>query len=479
MSQATGIGTATNRTIDDNYGDSVTGAKPTYSDGWNYGPDCSKCYVQPVVSDTFDRSWHDVTASPDDPAARDIMLTFTGTAVWVYGIVPNYVQSATTLINISFELDGQTTGSFVHVPLLTEDYEYNVTLYSNTALENVQHTLVMTPQRQTNASYMAFDWAQYTFEDVPATTSSRSAQTTTSSGGDQTTNTGTSSTSTGALVPSTSVHAGSQRSSHTTPAGAIAGGVVGGIVLIVLLVVAALLYHRRGRGGVDQIVHTRRGGTQRSDIEPAAQVNPFVDSGMSQANVRAVTAGMRGPSRMTLLTPLNSASATTPSFHATNAPDDDPLTSSTNLWAFPADIPGASRDALVSPSPHNSPVLPTFPVSTSRPSSASRATRPGQMSQPRLAKTLMRREELSRQMRDIENTVADLRRRQSSQSRRTMLSPGSPTAPPLPGIPLGGEDGDAALRRQIEALQLEVKRLRVEQESLLSEPPPAYQHEES
>ena len=81
MSQATGTGTATNRTIDDNYGDSATGAKPTYSDGWNYGPDCPGCFVQPVVGETFDKSWHDVTASPSDPAPRNVTLTFTGTCM--------------------------------------------------------------------------------------------------------------------------------------------------------------------------------------------------------------------------------------------------------------------------------------------------------------------------------------------------------------------------------------------------------------
>ena len=75
-------------------------------------------------------------------------------------------------------------------------------------------------------------------------------------------------------------------------------------------------------------------------------------------------------------------------------------------------------------------------------------------------------------MRDIENAVADLRRRQSSQSARTVLSPGSEHAPPLPTA----EDGDAELRRQIESLQMEVERLRAEQDLLLREPPPAYEH---
>lgn len=89
-------------------------------------------------------------------------------------------------------------------------------------------------------------------------------------------------------------------------------------------------------------------------------------------------------------------------------------------------------------------------------------------------KAFMRREELSRQMRDIENAVADLRRRQSSRSAQTALSPASPFPSSQPVV----EDSDAVLRQQIEALQLEVERLRVEQDLLLRAPPPAYQQGE-
>lgn len=85
----------------------------------------------------------------------------------MYGFIPNRVPGATSFVNISFELDGKAAGSFMHVPLQTEDYQYNVTFYANTALENAQHTLVMTPQRQTNTSYMAFDWARYTYVQSP------------------------------------------------------------------------------------------------------------------------------------------------------------------------------------------------------------------------------------------------------------------------------------------------------------------------
>lgn len=92
----------------------------------------------------------------------------------------------------------------------------------------------------------------------------------------------------------------------------------------------------------------------------------------------------------------------------------------------------------------------------------------------------MQREELSRQMRDIENAVAELRRRQSTQSAQTALSsasPGGDPVPPLPGSP-PPEPDESELRRQVETLQLEVERLKAEQEVLLREPPPAYEYEQ-
>jgi len=83
-------------------------------------------------------------------------------------------------------------------------------------------------------------------------------------------------------------------------------------------------------------------------------------------------------------------------------------------------------------------------------------------------------------MRDIENIVADLQRRQSVLSARTALaspSLGNDPVPPLPGSPLPEHD-DPELRRKIEALQSEVQRLKAQQDLLLREPPPAYAYEQ-
>lgn len=73
-----GLAASTNATIDDNYGDSVTGSKPTYSNDWNYGPDCPGCYIQPDKTKAYEQSWHDATASPDDSSARNVSFSFNG-----------------------------------------------------------------------------------------------------------------------------------------------------------------------------------------------------------------------------------------------------------------------------------------------------------------------------------------------------------------------------------------------------------------
>ncbi|KZT68205.1 hypothetical protein DAEQUDRAFT_712398 [Daedalea quercina L-15889] len=156
------LAAVTNRTIDDEYGDSVTGRRPIYDGPWNYGPACPGCFVQPSPKDVFMSSWHDTTTSLQNDH-QTISLLFNGTAVWVYCVVPNYVQSATTFVNISFNLDGAPVGTYMHQPDESSDvYSYNVTVYSNTDLANTQHTLVMWAVQGSGPSLLLFDWAEYT-----------------------------------------------------------------------------------------------------------------------------------------------------------------------------------------------------------------------------------------------------------------------------------------------------------------------------
>jgi hypothetical protein len=72
--------TISNVTVDDEYGDEVTGAKPSYSpsEGWSQGANCTGCLAKPDPSQAFSGTWHDGTATPGDPEGRVVNYTFNG-----------------------------------------------------------------------------------------------------------------------------------------------------------------------------------------------------------------------------------------------------------------------------------------------------------------------------------------------------------------------------------------------------------------
>jgi hypothetical protein len=71
---------AEQRTIDDTFGDSVTGQMPTYSPAgaWHVGQSCTDCFVQPKDPDrALLKSWHDTTQDTfDEP--HSVTVTFNG-----------------------------------------------------------------------------------------------------------------------------------------------------------------------------------------------------------------------------------------------------------------------------------------------------------------------------------------------------------------------------------------------------------------
>lgn len=74
------VAALTNRTIDDQFGDSVTGLVPTYSpaSAWSQGANCTGCGVQLDALNTYDGSWHDSTHTPGDAEPRVVDITFNG-----------------------------------------------------------------------------------------------------------------------------------------------------------------------------------------------------------------------------------------------------------------------------------------------------------------------------------------------------------------------------------------------------------------
>jgi hypothetical protein len=63
---------------------------------------------------------------------------------------------------MTFTLDGHLAGNYTHTPTNSTEYQYNVPVYTETSLENVQHTLKVEAQAGTGGSYLAFDYAIYT-----------------------------------------------------------------------------------------------------------------------------------------------------------------------------------------------------------------------------------------------------------------------------------------------------------------------------
>jgi hypothetical protein len=173
----------TNRTIDDQNGDSVTGSLPLYSpsDLWNEGVGCVPCAIHPEPSDAFDGTWHDTQIVPNVTTPRTVTMSFNGTAVYVYCIVPNSFNGTEITTNITFTIDGELSDRpFTYIGNSSTNLMYNVTVYANNSLKNGKHELILsaTPGSYA-ASTVLFDYLIYTSDDnsqssSKSSTSSRS-----------------------------------------------------------------------------------------------------------------------------------------------------------------------------------------------------------------------------------------------------------------------------------------------------------------
>ncbi|EIN12542.1 hypothetical protein PUNSTDRAFT_130800 [Punctularia strigosozonata HHB-11173 SS5] len=158
------------RAIDDENGDTRTGSPVIYSGTrWNFGPNCSSCGIHFDPDLIFDETWHETTndpiSNPEWPKLPSVTVNFAGSAIWVFCIVPNNITpmkaDVLTLANLTFILDGIQVQSFVHVPSGSE-FLYSHRVFSTEGLHPGPHILTFEVQ---NASYVAFDYAIYTFEN--------------------------------------------------------------------------------------------------------------------------------------------------------------------------------------------------------------------------------------------------------------------------------------------------------------------------
>ncbi|KAJ7742725.1 hypothetical protein DFH07DRAFT_39563 [Mycena maculata] len=266
--------TISNRTIDDTNGDPITGFTPVYAPEaqWNVGQNCSGCLVQPDPSQVFDRTWHDTTQGTGG-VPSSVTLNFTGTAIYLFCVVPNTISFATTVYDLSFTLDDGSIGTYTHVPDASDEILYSVPVLSSENLSNQAHTLVA---ETAGNSLFVFDFAIYTFDDSPPTTT-------------------TSMTATSSAVPigapQTSTMPGSTQSTTSrsrAPLAAIVAGSIAGVVAIILSLLAIRCWKRR-----------RRQGQRRDDESTGGNIlRDQVPSAVMQAQPHSFESGPGASSRM-------------------------------------------------------------------------------------------------------------------------------------------------------------------------------------
>ena len=245
-----------NITVDDTLGNNAHAVLPTYvplNDTWHAGSpseDCSVCVIKPYMLDMsqiMNQTWHHGAHDPGNPIHMEV--TFPGTAVYVYYILPNTLPGQIGYrisTNLSFSMDGETVGRFSHISDSSITFLYNQLVYSNTSLSNATHSLVIIPDL---GSLLIFDYLIYTVETetLGSLTSPSESLTSPSESLTLPSETLTSHSPTpSAALPS------ARPSSHPMVA-AIVGPVVGVVAVILLAVAAVVFILRRERRRLERL----------------------------------------------------------------------------------------------------------------------------------------------------------------------------------------------------------------------------------
>ena len=250
-----------NQTIDDLQTGSQAPAFAPSGD-WATGQTCTTCALHPGivnVSQAFDGTWHDSTYHPGSPPG-EITATFTGTAVYVFNIIANNFGGITTFTNLTFYIDNELVGSYIHTPTSDANILYRVPVYTNTSLANQEHFLRIVNGGGPDASLILFDFIAYTTEDLPSNTTSTTKELASRATSDTVSGT-----------PSNSAVSSQSTSSSSPPIGAIVGGVVGGVGGLVLVGLAVLFCRRRSPS------------TDPEDL--ANKIEPFTGSRIGESNI--------------------------------------------------------------------------------------------------------------------------------------------------------------------------------------------------
>ena len=239
-----------NITVDDTFGNIDGSVIPTYLPAndtfWHAGSPselCDICVIEPSwldASQIVNKSWHHAIYGKSDTPVQ-VQVVFPGTAVYVYNIIPNtFPDGSSTLVNISFALDGKTVGEFKHFPNASSEISYHQLVYSHTNLSDSSHTFIMSASGiDSEPSLILFDYLVYTTE-VEDMTSATATQAQVPASGTSNVLSSPATTASPATPPS-------EYSSTRTPTATIVGGVLGGIALLVLLALFPVFYQLRLR----------------------------------------------------------------------------------------------------------------------------------------------------------------------------------------------------------------------------------------
>ncbi|KAF9266989.1 hypothetical protein L218DRAFT_1066899 [Marasmius fiardii PR-910] len=149
--------------IDDEEGDSLTQAKPTYIGGWGLGSQCANCNLKPDATKAYKGTWHDTTHLTDAPLSG-VNFEFTvGVSLEVFCILPPNNAQAILNYSLTFNLDGEEVGTpFIRTPEnLTAEYQYNVSVVNFQNLTNTKHNFTMELDSGDKDSVALFDYAVY------------------------------------------------------------------------------------------------------------------------------------------------------------------------------------------------------------------------------------------------------------------------------------------------------------------------------
>lgn len=244
-----------------------------------------------------------------------------------------------------------------------------------------------------------------------------------------------------------------------TAVGAIVGGVVGGVLGVLVAVLIGLLLYRRVRQkrNPQSLIDTEekagqlvKPATSPLPLSSVSQISGSDQSGQAPAGLRMVDGVYERTIHLRHATSTESRSLS-------------PSAMSTSTFPLTLHSPKSSdgSSAVIRSTSSISPFLLTASEQAS-----SRMSPLGSVGSSQIA-------ELSRHIRVLEQTVSDLRRRQSTDHRATttLLASNQPSL-------RGTLREDVELRQEIATLQQDVERLRAEQAMLLQEAPPAYEPRE-